>query len=555
MGRHSAAATEQPLSHSTPSRRIPPVVALTAAVVLVLLAGGIVWWAVGAGGGCDTTRTVRVTVSPEMGDLAKELLASPQKLDDGSCAAAQVQTQEPLQTVGDLGALEASALPEAWVPDSSLWLARAPEGAPLATDGALASSPVVVATSKAAADRLGWTTTPPSWPQAFSTSQPVSIPDLAESAEAVSALGAVRAGLGGGDDADNAIVEAVLAAARGPATTAEDALAAGSKGDADAPLVPVSEQQVYTTTAADSSQLVAVYPSDGSPYLDYPVVRVGSPSADRSAAVDAVVARLSSGTAHEKARDAGFRDPDGTAPSGAADRGLVTAAPKPITLDPADVRTLLTRLASLTAPSRILAVFDVSTSMEAPVGSSTRVTLARDAAKSALTLIPDASAIGLWDFAHHLDGDNDYSELVPTRRLDADVDGQSQRHELSTQLDTLPDRLSPGGTGLYDTTLAAVRAAQADYNPDAVNSVLIVTDGADDDDRSIGLQGLLDTLKAEANPDRPVKVIGVALGPDADLGVLQQIAAATGGAAYSAEDPTDLQDVLFDAIRQRQTAG
>jgi len=47
----------------------------------------------------------------------------------------------------------------------------------------------------------------------------------------------------------------------------------------------------------------------------------------------------------------------------------------------------------------------------------------------------------------------------------------------------------------------------------------------------------------------------VALGPDADLGVLQQIAEATGGAAYSAKDPTDLQDVLFDALRQRQSAG
>jgi hypothetical protein len=80
----------------------------------------------------------------------------------------------------------------------------------------------------------------------------------------------------------------------------------------------------------------------------------------------------------------------------------------------------------------------------------------------------------------------------------------------------------------------------------------VVTDGADDDDQSIGLQGLLDTLRSEANPDRPVKVIGVALGPDADLGVLQQIAEATGGAAYSAKDPTDLQDVLFDALRQRQ---
>ncbi len=32
---------------------------------------------------------------------------------------------------------------------------------------------------------------------------------------------------------------------------------------------------------------------------------------------------------------------------------------------------------------------------------------------------------------------------------------------------------------------------------------------------------------------------------------LQQIADATGGAAYAALDPEDLQGVLFDAIRRR----
>jgi Mg-chelatase subunit ChlD len=84
-----------------------------------------------------------------------------------------------------------------------------------------------------------------------------------------------------------------------------------------------------------------------------------------------------------------------------------------------------------------------------------------------------------------------------------------------------------------------------------VNSVLVVTDGTNEDSQGVELGELLDTLSGEADPDRPVKVIGVALGPDADLGALEQIADATGGAAYSAVDPTDLQTVLFDALRQR----
>jgi Mg-chelatase subunit ChlD len=81
--------------------------------------------------------------------------------------------------------------------------------------------------------------------------------------------------------------------------------------------------------------------------------------------------------------------------------------------------------------------------------------------------------------------------------------------------------------------------------------VLVVTDGTNEDSQGVDLDELLETLRSEADPERPIKVIGVALGPDADLGALQQIADATGGAAYSAVDPTDLQTVLFDALRQR----
>ena len=85
-----------------------------------------------------------------------------------------------------------------------------------------------------------------------------------------------------------------------------------------------------------------------------------------------------------------------------------------------------------------------------------------------------------------------------------------------------------------------------------INSVLVLTDGTNEDDANgLSEANLLSTLRAEADPTRPVKVIGMALGPDADLSALQRIAEATGGAAYSAVDPTDLQTVLFDALRQR----
>ena len=544
MGRHA--------DPTAPARRPAPVVLIAAGIVAVLLAGGLVWWLAGSGHECETRQSVAVTVAPELEDLTGTLLAQPIVLGNGRCAVADVTAQEPLQTVGDLGALDAEALPAVWVPDSSLWTARAAD-APLQAAGSMGSSPVVLATSRAVADQLGWTATPPSWGQALATDRPLAVPDLAASAEGLSALSAVRSSLGGGEDADNAVVEAVLAAARATPIAPADALAAGAAGGADAPLVPVSEQEVFATNQeTENPALVAVYPSEGSPYLDYPVLRVGERSGVERSAADAVVRALTSDAARRAVQKAGFRGSDGTAPPAAGEQtGIQEAAPGKLALEPADVQGLFARLSSLAKPSRLLAVFDVSTSMKAPVGDGTRATLARDAGKSALALFPDNSAIGLWTFARRLDGDTDWVQLVPTQALAIDVGGRSQRDVLREALDSIPERLAPGGTGLYDTTLAAVRAARADYDPTAVTSVVIITDGKDEDDDTIGLDALVQTLGAEIDPSRPVKVIGIALGPDADMGALEQIAAATGGAAYSAVDENDLQTVLFDALRKR----
>jgi VWA domain-containing protein len=545
--------------HATPraGRRLAPAV-LAGTLVLAGVAGPLGWWVAGRDGGtataaADCTRTpVRVTVAPELRDLVGDLLADPQPLADGACAVAEVTGQEPLQTVADLGALGAGSLPEVWVPDSSLWVARAGD-ADLDTAGSVATSPLVLATSSAAADSLGWSAAPPSWGAALTTGRPVAVPDLAASAEGLSALAAVRASLGSDPDADNAIVQAVLAAERAKPVSPTDALAAGAAGSADAPLVPVSEQDVLRANQGTTdSELVAVYPSEGTPYLDYPVLRVGEQFDAARDATDAVVQALSSPRASALMQKAGFRGTDLSAPPAAGEpTGTRQDAPTALTQQPADVQGLLARLSALAKPSRLLAVFDVSTSMRAPVGTRTRATLARDAAKSALALFPDNASIGLWVFARKLDGDADWVELAPTRPLAASAEGAEQRDVLTEQLDQIPGRLAPGGTGLYDTTLAAVRAARADYDPTAVNSVVLVTDGKDEDEDTIGLPALLQTLTAEVDPTRPVKVIGIALGPDADRDALQQIAAATGGAAYSAVDENDLQAVLFDALRQR----
>lgn len=546
MGRHA--------DTQTISRRPAPFVLVAVGIVVLLLAGGLVWWLAGSGaGGCEKTDVVRVSVAPELASLVDGVLEGADGLTDEDCARAEVTAQQPLQTVGDLQALDGDSLPHIWIPDSSLWIARATE-IPLEPAGSLASSPVVLATSSAVVEELGWDEEAPGWGAALASPQPLAVPDLATSAEGLAALSAVRTSLGGGEAADNAVVQTVLAASRGSAISVPDGLAQAQQGGTEAPIIPVSEQEVFAINdGTPDSSLVAVYPEEGSPWLDYPVLEVGVATGADSAAVNATLRALKSDQARTATGRAGFRTVEGAPPPGAGPAtGTQETAPGQLQLDPEQVQGLLQRLSSLATPSRILVAFDVSTSMRASVGNSTRVLLARDAAKSALALVPDNFALGVWTFAYHLEGNQDWAQLVPTRRLSDPVDGRTQRDVLAGQLETLPDRLTPGGTGLYDTTLAAVRAARADFDPTAVNSILVITDGTNEDDADgLTLERLLQTLRAEADPERPIKVIGVAFGPDADLSVLEQIADTSNGSAYSALDENDLQTVLFDALRQR----
>jgi Mg-chelatase subunit ChlD len=114
----------------------------------------------------------------------------------------------------------------------------------------------------------------------------------------------------------------------------------------------------------------------------------------------------------------------------------------------------------------------------------------------------------------------------------------------------LPD-MTNGGTGLYDTTLAAVRSLRADYDPGAVNTVILLTDGKNEDPGSLSLKELLSKLERERDPGQSLEIIAIGMGPDADAKALERIAKATGGRSYIARDPSDIAEVFIDAMLNR----
>ena len=111
--------------------------------------------------------------------------------------------------------------------------------------------------------------------------------------------------------------------------------------------------------------------------------------------------------------------------------------------------------------------------------------------------------------------------------------------------------MTNGGTGLYDTALAAIRTLQDDYEARAINSVVLLTDGENEDPGSLSLEELVQTIERERDPARPIQVIAIGMGPDADANALRRIAAATGGRSYVARDPGDIAEVFIDAMLAR----
>ena len=195
----------------------------------------------------------------------------------------------------------------------------------------------------------------------------------------------------------------------------------------------------------------------------------------------------------------------------------------------------------------MLAVIDVSGSMEEPAENGLRrIDVFQQAAIAAMEKFSGEVEMGVWLFSTARNGDLDYEDVSPIAPL-ADL---AHKQQIAGIIQSLPARLG-GATGLYDTALAAVQRVRESYDPEKVNSVLLITDGRNEDENGIDLDTLLAELAKIDDPAKPVPIIMIGFGPDTDLGAMQRIAQATKGAAYSASKPEDLGTVLVDALSQR----
>jgi Ca-activated chloride channel family protein len=184
---------------------------------------------------------------------------------------------------------------------------------------------------------------------------------------------------------------------------------------------------------------------------------------------------------------------------------------------------------------------DVSGSMgdEVKGTGKSKIDLAKQAAIDALGQFVPRDQVGLWQFSTHLDGDKDYQELVPVQAL-----GTSGKETLASRLSGLTPQ---AGTGLYDSSQAAYEFMKAHIDPAAINAVVVLTDGRNEDSGGVDLDHLLPQLRPEGNAET-VRLFTIAYGSDADQGVLKQIAEATEGSEYDSSKPDSINQVFTSVI-------
>ncbi|MDQ1295319.1 MAG: Ca-activated chloride channel [Actinomycetota bacterium] len=500
---------------------------------------------------------VEIVTSTDVQPVVTQILENHQgsALPKNRCLHTYVRGQAPGNTVASVDQLPADRIPHLWIPDSSLWSDRAPRWTPRHV-GTFATSPLVIASTRAAQSNLGWSREPPTWGQALTPDRAVLLPDLKNNTTGALSLLALWHSLGRNERADRAIAAAVLTSARSEAPTEKTLRDAARTDQKNSPLLPTTEMEVFTRHTTMPA-LVATYPEGGSPWLDYPLLRLSPRLRDQheTNAVDKVVETLTSQNARTILYAAGLRDAhrqSATTRTTGTGTGLPRATVRTLNLpDRERTREFLDHLTTLSRPSRILLAVDVSPSMRTPTSHGlNRADLAGQAVRQTGRLLPDRSSAGLWIFPGK--PSHTSTELALVRPLSTPEHGQTHRDQLSRHLLSLNTHLSDTNTALNRTAVDAVRALHNAYSPEASNTVVILTDGPDKNTpHDLTLPQALTELDKLSRPDENVRLITIGLGDNPDMTHLQALSRATGARAYQAHDTQQVKQILFDALSRR----
>ncbi|MFR9775185.1 substrate-binding domain-containing protein [Micromonospora sp. MS34] len=572
--------------------------AAAAATALVLVVAGS-WFGYQqlAGPSCSGKIQLTLAAAPEIAPAIKG--AADQWVADGAavggtCIAVNVTGSESVDvaaavaskhgaTLAGVGQASGTAVtPDIWVPDSSSWLLRLKSGGATAfapANGAsVARSPVVIAVPEPVATRFGWPNKKLSWTDLLKqvTSDRglhAGIVEPTQDAAGLSGLlslttAASSTGNSGSPDAQEAMIGALRALATNRSSLRQDLLARFPRSKDPTAIAnglgaaALSEEDVIAYNSTEPPiPLAALYLEPSPMPLDYPFAVLPGIEPAKASAAKVLFEVLTTPGFKNRLAAQSLRAPDGNwgqgfkAPQGAPSPANGGTAVPPTgqggaaDLDPIQIQKATSTWAVATQSGRMLSVIDVSGSMKSPVATANgasreQVTVA--AASQGLSLFDDSWSIGLWTFSTNLQGSQDYREIVPIKPL------SSNRRALQQGLASVTP--SRGNTGLYDTLLAAYKEVQQDWEPGKVNSVVLFTDGENDDDNGISQKKLIEQLKKLRDPEQPVQVIIIGIGKDVSKAELDPITEVTGGRTFVTIDPTKIGEIFLQAIALRPPA-
>lgn len=196
--------------------------------------------------------------------------------------------------------------------------------------------------------------------------------------------------------------------------------------------------------------------------------------------------------------------------------------------EPAVVETMLTAWSdSAKKPSLVVIVVDSSGSME-----GNKLPAVQNTLQTYLTTLGPKDQVALIDF----DG-----ELRAPVEVDASPQGQQQGLAFISSLE------ADGGTRLYDASLIARDWLRENLRANAINAVLVLTDG-EDSGSDISFDTLLTSLQeSDFSTDERIAFFTIGYGDEGDFNpdVLTEIAENTGG-YYAKGDPATIARLMQD---------
>jgi Ca-activated chloride channel family protein len=272
--------------------------------------------------------------------------------------------------------------------------------------------------------------------------------------------------------------------------------------------------------AGDGARLVAIYPEEGTFYSDNPLITLQADwvSAEQKAAADVFAAFLAETITPEVAGRGGFRPADETkAPAGlvADDPGVDPAQPERVLSVP-EPRVLAKIRAAWRndrKPASVMMGFDNSSS----VGEENKIDQAKEGLKAFFRVAAPQDRIGLTKFSSEI------TELVPIAPM------RTNRAKLLAATDSIfPD----GDTRVRDAAVEAVQAVESRLDPDAINAVVLLTDGEDTVSSRSADQVVRELEPQGRKESGQIRVFTIAYGTDPNEAELARYANATGGRPY-----------------------